>query len=347
MKEGLVSIITPCYNGGKYISQTIESVIAQTYTNWEMIIVDDGSEDNSAEIIKSFNVPQVKYVYQNNAGSAAARNNGIRRANGQYIALLDSDDIWLPNFLECQINYMKEKKAICVACSYGYIDCDSRDILKPTKVKSVITVKDMRVKNQIGCLTGLYDCSKYGKILLKEELDKQIKDKTIKEYNEHLENEKYKKMFNEQQNKLALLEKEQEEEKIKKLNLEKIAQREQMKAKKIMKRLELLREKKYDKDLINNAKLELEKEKKINEEKKLQNFLEMKKIIKDSENRIIQKKEEKLKQREQEKQFSQDLEKNDIKKQNGKNKILNKIKSVGDYQQNEQTKKFWKKCKRI
>ena len=175
MKEGLVSIITPCYNGGKYISQTIESVIAQTYTNWEMIIVDDGSEDNSAEIIKSFNVPQVKYVYQNNAGSAAARNNGIRRANGQYIALLDSDDIWLPNFLECQINYMKEKKAICVACSYGYIDCDSRDILKPTKVKSVITVKDMRVKNQIGCLTGLYDCSKYGKILLKEEL-KSMRD---------------------------------------------------------------------------------------------------------------------------------------------------------------------------
>ena len=184
------------------------------------------------------------------------------------------------------------------------------------------------------------------RILLKEELDKQIKDKAVKEYNEHLENEKYKKMFNEQQNKLALLEKEKEEEKIKKLNLEKIAQREQMKAKKIMKRLELLREKKYDKDLINNVKLELEKEKKINEEKKLQNFLEMKKIIKDSENRINQKKEEKLKQREQEKQFSQDLEKNEIKKQNGKNKILNKIKSVGDYQQNEQTKKILEKMQK-
>ena len=184
------------------------------------------------------------------------------------------------------------------------------------------------------------------RILLKEELDKQIKDKTIKEYNEHLENEKYKKMFNEQQNKLALLEKEQEEEKIKKLNLEKIAQREQMKAKKIMKRLELLREKKYDKDMINNVKTELEKEKKINEEKKLQNFLEMKKIIKDSENRINQKKEEKLKQKEQEKLFSQDLEKNEIKKQNGKNKILNKIKSVGDYQQNEQTKKILEKMQK-
>ena len=98
--------------------------------------------------------------------------------------------------------------------------------------------------------------------------------------------------------------------------------------------------------MINNVKMELEKEKKINEEKKLQNFLEMKKIIKDSENRINQKKAEKLKQREQEKQFSQDLEKNEIKKQNGKNKILNKIKSVGDYQQNEQTKKILEKMQK-
>ncbi|MBP3817233.1 MAG: glycosyltransferase family 2 protein [Butyrivibrio sp.] len=175
MKKGLVSIITPCYNGEKYISQTIESVLAQTYTEWEMIIIDDGSKDNSAEIIKSYNVPKIQYVYQNNAGSAAARNNGIRRAQGQYIALLDSDDIWLPNFLECQIKYMREKKTICVACSYSYIDCNSKDILKPTKVKPIITVKDMRVKNQIGCLTGLYDCSKYGKILLKEEL-KSMRD---------------------------------------------------------------------------------------------------------------------------------------------------------------------------
>ena len=184
------------------------------------------------------------------------------------------------------------------------------------------------------------------RILLKEELDKQIKDKTIKEYNEHLENEKYKKMFNEQQQKFAQIEKEQEEEKIKKLNLEKIAQREQMKAKKMMQRLELLREKKYDKDLINNVKMELEKEKKLNDEKKLKNFLEMKKILKESEIRINQKKEEKLKQKEQEKLFSQDLEKNEIKKENGKNKILNKIKSVSDYQQNEKTKKILEKLQK-
>ena len=101
------------------------------------------------------------------------------------------------------------------------------------------------------------------KILLREELEKQIKDKALKNYNEYLENEKYKKLFNEHQNKMALLEKEKEEEKIKKLNLEKMAQREQMKTKKLMLRLAFLREKKFDKNMIDNVKTELEKEKKM------------------------------------------------------------------------------------
>ncbi len=175
MKTELVSIITPCYNGAKYIGETIQSVLSQTYSNWEMIIVDDGSKDNSDEVIKSFSDPRIHYIYQDNAGSAAARNNGIRRANGQYIALLDADDLWLPEFLEKQIAFMKEKNAVCVACSYDHIDSESKPILRTTSVKPVITVKDMRIMNQIGCLTGLYDCSKYGKIYLKEEL-KSLRD---------------------------------------------------------------------------------------------------------------------------------------------------------------------------
>ena len=181
------------------------------------------------------------------------------------------------------------------------------------------------------------------KILLKEELEKQIKDKALKEYNEYLENEKYKKMFNEHQNKMALLEKEREEEKIKKLNLEKMAQKEQMKTRKLMERLELLREKKFDKNMIDTVKIELEKEKKIAEDKKIKNFLEMKKILKDSENQINQKKEEKQKQKELEKIYFQDVEKNEIKKESERRKILNKIKSVGDYHQNEKTKKILEK----
>ena len=181
------------------------------------------------------------------------------------------------------------------------------------------------------------------RIILKEELDKQIKEKELKEYQENLENEKFKKFFTEQHNKLVLIEKEKEEEKIKKLNLEKIAQREQMKNRKIMERIALLKEKKYDKDLINNVKIELEKEKKLQEEKKLKNFLEMKKILKESQVKIEQKKEEKLKQKELDKIFSQNLEIAEKKKDNERAKILNKIKSVGDYQQNDKTKKILEK----
>ena len=175
MEEGLVSIITPCYNGAKYIRETIDSVIAQTYPKWEMIIVDDGSKDNSAEIVRGYTDERIHLIQQKNVGSAAARNNGIRQCNGQYIALLDADDLWKPDFLKKQIAFMKKRKAVCVFCSYERIDGQSKQILHPTIAKKKITKKDMRVMNQIGCLSGLYDCSKHGKIYLREEL-KSLRD---------------------------------------------------------------------------------------------------------------------------------------------------------------------------
>ena len=177
MEKGLVSIITPCYNGEKYIKETIDSVIKQTYSQWEMIVIDDGSKDDSANIVRTYvaNDSRIKLVQQTNAGSAAARNNGIRRANGQYIALLDADDVWHADFLEKQINYMKQYEAICVYCSYRRINMNSEEILRPTYAKKVVTSKDMRIMNYIGCLTGLYDTSKYGKIYLHESL-KSVRD---------------------------------------------------------------------------------------------------------------------------------------------------------------------------
>lgn len=177
MIKGLVSIITPCYNGARYISETINSVLAQTYENWEMIIIDDGSVDNSAEIVAEFCKisDKIRYVKQENAGSAAARNNGISLAEGQYIALLDADDLWEPEFLATQIEFMKEKNAICVCCSYRCIDENSNEILQPWICKPVITMKEMQYTSAIGCLTGLYDCEKHGKIYLKEEL-KSLRD---------------------------------------------------------------------------------------------------------------------------------------------------------------------------
>lgn len=171
--KGKVSVITPCYNGAEYIGETIESVLSQTYSLWEMLIVDDGSEDDSAEVIKKYcdMDGRIQYIYQKNAGSAAARNNAIRRAEGQYIALLDADDIWMPEFLEKQIAFMKKKGAVCVCCSYGGINGNSEKILGFVKAMPVITVKDMMVMNRIGCLSGLYDCSRYGKVYLDEKLN--------------------------------------------------------------------------------------------------------------------------------------------------------------------------------
>ncbi|OLU38468.1 glycosyltransferase family 2 protein [Ileibacterium valens] len=173
MQIDLVSIITPAYNAEKFIGYTIESVINQTYPYWEMLIVDDGSTDKTEDIVKKYSNKdqRIKYYKQNNSGSASARNNGIRKSKGRYIALLDADDVWRPDFLKKQIQLLKDKNTVCAFSSYGRIDETSSQIGKPTMAKEKITSRDMKVMNYIGCLTGLYDSNKYGKIFLDESLN--------------------------------------------------------------------------------------------------------------------------------------------------------------------------------
>ncbi len=172
MKKGLVSIITPCYNAERYIAETIASVISQTYPYWEMIIVDDGSTDGSADVVRGFlsRDSRIRYFRQENAGSASARNTGIRHAQGQYFALLDADDLWLPDFLASQILLLKRTGSICAAASYKHIDGNSNLLPGTVRVKKRITVRDMKIRDHIGCLTGLYDCAKHGPLYLPEEL---------------------------------------------------------------------------------------------------------------------------------------------------------------------------------
>ena len=113
-EPGLVSVITPVYNAEKYLKESIESVLSQTYHYIEMILVDDCSKDNSADIIREYQTKysQIKYYIQHkNMGAGYARNKALELANGQYVAFLDADDIWLPNKLEKQISLMKEKKS--------------------------------------------------------------------------------------------------------------------------------------------------------------------------------------------------------------------------------------------
>ena len=112
-----VSVIIPTYNREKYISETIKSVLNQTYTNWELIIVDDGSTDNTCKIIKKFD-KKIKYIYQKNAGVQAARNKGFSASRGEYILFLDSDDVLLPHNLKCLTEVLE--KNIDVAVSYGW-----------------------------------------------------------------------------------------------------------------------------------------------------------------------------------------------------------------------------------
>jgi glycosyltransferase involved in cell wall biosynthesis len=101
-----ITIIIPTYNRASTISRAIQSVLNQTYTHYQLIVVDDGSEDNTREVIMDF--PQVAYYYKTNGGQASARNHGLQYAKGDFIASLDSDDEWLPNYLEHQVNAIQQ-----------------------------------------------------------------------------------------------------------------------------------------------------------------------------------------------------------------------------------------------
>ncbi|MCB0376731.1 MAG: glycosyltransferase family 2 protein, partial [Sinomicrobium sp.] len=125
MNEELVSIITPVYNSGRFLEQSITSVLNQTYQNWELRIVDDCSEDNSRQIISRYADAdnRIKPLFLNkNSGAGPARNKAIELAEGAVIAFLDSDDIWLPNKLEEHVAFMKANDAAFSHTSYGFIN---------------------------------------------------------------------------------------------------------------------------------------------------------------------------------------------------------------------------------
>jgi teichuronic acid biosynthesis glycosyltransferase TuaG len=125
MSDDLVSIIMPAYNAEKYIAASIESVLAQTFSDWELIVVDDGSTDSTATVVQEFATsdPRVRYIFQENGRLGKARNTGISNSTGRLIAFLDSDDLWLPTKLEVQTRAMAENNAD-VVYSKSYVFCD-------------------------------------------------------------------------------------------------------------------------------------------------------------------------------------------------------------------------------
>jgi glycosyltransferase involved in cell wall biosynthesis len=126
MKQPVVSVITTVYNAQEYLNMAIDSILNQTYKNFEFLIIDDGSTDNSGHIIEAYSDPRIKYISQKNKGLSAALNRGIAIAKGKYIARMDHDDISYPTRLEEQVEFLqKNRKVAMVGTSFDLIDTNS------------------------------------------------------------------------------------------------------------------------------------------------------------------------------------------------------------------------------
>ena len=165
----LVSIITPNYNSEKFIEQTLQSIIKQTYKNWELLIVDDCSTDNSVKIIKKYvaNDKRIQfYKLKENSGAAVARNKAIEKAAGTFIAFLDSDDLWLPEKLAKQLAFMIDNNYNFTYTSYNLITENDTILNKDVFCKPKLSYKKMLFSNKIGCLTAMYNAANLGKIYM-------------------------------------------------------------------------------------------------------------------------------------------------------------------------------------
>ncbi len=157
---GLVSIIMPSYNASRLITESIKSVIVQTYQNWELLIADDCSKDSSVEVIKKIidKDQRIKlFSLLKNVGAAAARNVAIEHANGQYIAFLDSDDVWEPEKLERQLAFMKENKYAFTYSEYYVMEEDGKKTGSFIRIPSSLSYRQYLRNTIIGCLTVVID----------------------------------------------------------------------------------------------------------------------------------------------------------------------------------------------
>ena len=169
MNNYLVSIIMPNYNGERFLSQTLESVLNQTYQNWELLFIDDGSTDNSVEIAKSYaqkdkrisiSFTQFPKIVK---GPASARNTAFSIAKGKYFAFLDSDDIWHKTKLERQLDFMTANNVALCYCWYDVIN-ENNEIVGEVKPITSVNYKELLKDQRIGTLTAIYDAKKYSNL---------------------------------------------------------------------------------------------------------------------------------------------------------------------------------------
>ncbi len=159
-EKDLISVIIPVYNAERFLETTVLSVLNQTYSNLEVLLIDDCSKDGSLKIAKHFAEKDSRVTViplEKNAGVAHARNVGIRQAKGSYIALLDSDDVWTKEKLTRQIALLREKDAQIAYCSYDFIDEQGSSVNRPFLVPAATNYQDMLAKSVISCSTAVID----------------------------------------------------------------------------------------------------------------------------------------------------------------------------------------------
>lgn len=164
----MVSIITPMFNSEAFISETIYSILLQTFPDWELILIDDNSSDNTCQLVQPFidKNPKIKLVKNHtNFGAARSRNKGIEIAKGDYITFLDADDLWKPEKLETQLAFIKGNNSDVCYSSYDLINEEGERLNKGIKALPVLTYQKLLKSNYVGNLTGMYNAKVLGKII--------------------------------------------------------------------------------------------------------------------------------------------------------------------------------------
>lgn len=167
MKKDLISIITPVYNAAKFLDDTINSVLNQTYENFELLLINDCSTDNSVEIIKKYKDKRIRLINNKvNSGAATSRNNGIKEAHGKYLCFLDADDLWSEYKLERQLNFIKENNCAFSFTGYEFADETGKPNGKKVHIPNTINYKQALKNTTIFTSTVMFDITKISKELI-------------------------------------------------------------------------------------------------------------------------------------------------------------------------------------
>ena len=159
-----VSIITPVFNSSKFLEQTIDSVFSQTFSDWEWMITDDSSSDDSVEMIQKLNDRRIKLIIaEKNGGAGHARNLSLEKASGRFITFLDADDFWQPNFLEEMVSFMKKENAELAYSNYARCNENLQPAIEDFKADKEVTFNNLLKTCRLSLLSSMYDSSRVGK----------------------------------------------------------------------------------------------------------------------------------------------------------------------------------------